>query len=202
MHPALPSSTRMLGHPRGRAAAVLLEDEDVQAHSHILAVNYLGVYHVVKACLPHMLAARRGHVLFIGSLMAMYGGRRSSPCCRCAALCGPERAPGQGRSPAARTARPRLPSGALRTRCGSRCAAEVASCALRGAAVTAPAPCSCWGQAWACPSPCQASWTPPSRTRGRTTPGRWVQACWQQLLEPPGGGADTGVVLGSPSWPS
>ena len=52
---------------------MLLEDEDVQAHSRILAVNYLGVYHTVKACLPDMLARRSGHVLFVGSLMAMYG---------------------------------------------------------------------------------------------------------------------------------
>ena len=57
---------------------MLLEDEEVHAHSRVLAVNYLGVYHTVKACLPGMLARRSGHVLFIGSLMAMYGVAQSA----------------------------------------------------------------------------------------------------------------------------
>ena len=58
---------------------MLLEDEDVQEHSRILAVNYLGVYHTVKACLPGMLTRQSGHILFIGSLMAMYGVCALSP---------------------------------------------------------------------------------------------------------------------------
>ena len=41
-------------------------------------LNYLGVYHTVKACLPDMVARRRGHVLFMGSLMAVYGAQHAA----------------------------------------------------------------------------------------------------------------------------
>ena len=57
--------------------AELFVDEGVEVHQRIMAVNYMGVLHTVKAVLPDMLARNTGHILFMGSLMSMYGGSSS-----------------------------------------------------------------------------------------------------------------------------
>ena len=48
-------------------------DEDLELHHQILSVDYLGAMHTARAALPDMLARQSGHILFVGSLMAMYG---------------------------------------------------------------------------------------------------------------------------------
>jgi 3-dehydrosphinganine reductase len=59
----------------------LFQDMDVKLARKLMEINYFGMVHVTKACLPPMIARRSGHIVNISSVYGFIGGYGYSAYC-------------------------------------------------------------------------------------------------------------------------